>query len=123
MIERQIASKLKKLAAIFPAVTIEGPRQSGKTTLAKMAFPDYRYANLEESAVRRLAQTDVRGFFEKFPAPAMARGLEKFKALAPDVDDGYVIYGGEAWPLDGGAYVNFRETGSLIEKICDNPSP
>ena len=85
MIERQIASKLKKLAAAFPVVTIEGPRQSGKTTLAKMAFPDYRYANLEESAVRRLAQTDVRGFFEKFPAPAIIDEIQRVPELLSEI--------------------------------------
>ena len=52
MIEREIASKLKHLAATFPVVTIEGPRQSGKTTLAKMVFPEYAYANLEGGATR-----------------------------------------------------------------------
>ena len=73
-----------------------------------------------ESA-RRLHLMEIKS--AQTPTPAMARGLEKFKALSPDVADGYVVYGGEAWPLDGGAYVNFRETGSLIEKICDKPSP
>ena len=85
MIERQIASKLKKLAATFPVVTIEGPRQSGKTTLAKMTFPDYRYANLEESVVRRLAQTDVRGFFEKFPAPAIIDEIQRVPELLSEI--------------------------------------
>ena len=85
MIARQIASKLKELAATFPVVTIEGPRQSGKTTLAKMTFPDYRYANLEESAVRRLAQTDVRGFFEKFPAPAIIDEIQRVPELLSEI--------------------------------------
>ena len=72
MIEREIAKKLKSLAETFPVVTIEGPRQSGKTTLAKMVFPSYSYANLEDGTVRRLAERDPRAFFEQFPTPQKA---------------------------------------------------
>ena len=67
-----------------------------------------------ESA-RRLHLIEIKS--AQTPTAAMTRGLERFKALAPEVVDGFVIYGGEAWPLDGGAYVNFRETGNLIAKM------
>ena len=67
-----------------------------------------------ESA-RRLHLMEIKS--AQTPTPAMARGLEKFKALAPEVVDGFVVYGGEAWPLAGGSYVNFRETGNLIAKM------
>lgn len=81
MIEREIANKLKHLVATFPVVTIEGPRQSGKTTLAKMVFPEYAYANLEDSATRRLAERDPQAFFEKFPCPAIIDEIQR----APDL--------------------------------------
>ena len=51
-------------AAEYPAVTILGPRQSGKTTLAKSAFPKHKYLSLEYPAVRHQAQLDPRGFLE-----------------------------------------------------------
>ena len=38
MITRDAFKKLKYLATKFPAVAVVGPRQSGKTTLARMAF-------------------------------------------------------------------------------------
>ena len=48
VIQRLMRQKLKELARKFPVVTVTGPRQSGKSTLAKMAFPDYRYVSLED---------------------------------------------------------------------------
>lgn len=36
---REIEPELKRCTEYFPVVTILGPRQSGKTTLAKMFFP------------------------------------------------------------------------------------
>lgn len=90
MIEREIASKLKHLAATFPVVTIEGPRQSGKTTLAKMVFPEYAYANLEDVATRRLAERDPQSFFDKFPSPAIIDEIQRvpdlLSAIQSEVD-------------------------------------
>ncbi len=62
MIERQLGKELKECAAEFPVVTLLGPRQSGKTTLARASFPDYQYRLLEAPDVRRLAVEDPRGF-------------------------------------------------------------
>ena len=81
MIEREITGKLKHLVATFPVVTIEGPPQSGKTTLAKMTFPEFAYANLEDSATRRLAERDPQVFFEKFPCPAIIDEIQRVPDL------------------------------------------
>jgi predicted AAA+ superfamily ATPase len=43
-----------------------GPRQSGKTTLAQIAFPNYRYVSLEDLETRKFAQQDPRGFLETY---------------------------------------------------------
>jgi predicted AAA+ superfamily ATPase len=67
MIERQLISKLKQLAQQYPAITLTGPRQSGKSTLVKAAFPDLPYVLLEDPDVRMLAQTDPRGFLANYP--------------------------------------------------------
>lgn len=69
MIYRNITPHLEKLATLFPVVTILGPRQSGKTTLARMTFKNYSYANLELPPVRQLAREDPQTFFVNFPAP------------------------------------------------------
>ena len=81
MIQREIASKLKSLFSAFPVVTIEGPRQSGKTTLAKMVFPRFSYANLEDSATRRLAEQDPVAFFERFRPPAIIDEIQRTPEL------------------------------------------
>lgn len=47
MIPRALGKQAKQLAQWFPVVSITGPRQSGKSTLAKAMFPDYDYVNLE----------------------------------------------------------------------------
>jgi len=85
MISRRISNKLKELAATFPVVTIEGPRQSGKTTLAKMTFPTYNYANLEEYAVRNLAERDPKGFLFQFPAPAVIDEIQRVPQLLSEI--------------------------------------
>ncbi len=66
MILRTAGPHLRALAALYPAVAITGPRQSGKTTLARMVFPDMPYVNLEAPDTRRLAQADPRGFLAQF---------------------------------------------------------
>ena len=52
----------------YPSVTLFGPRQCGKTTLARELFPNYSYANLEDTQIRLLAQTDPEEFFAKYPS-------------------------------------------------------
>ena len=86
MIKRKIADKLVGLAETFPVVTIEGPRQSGKTTLARMTFPGHAYANLEESATRALAEGDPRGFLARFPAPAIIDEIQRVPQLLSEID-------------------------------------
>ena len=58
MIHRDLQDNLLKAAAGFPVITITGPRQSGKTTLAKMAFPGYKYLDLEQLSLRRIMSED-----------------------------------------------------------------
>ncbi len=62
MVIRDISTELIRSAAEYPVVTILGPRQSGKTTLARMTFPDKPYFSLEDPDIRMAAETDPRGF-------------------------------------------------------------
>lgn len=71
MIEREITPHLKALFRQYPFVTVTGPRQSGKTTLCRAAFPDLEYANLEAPDQRQFAETDPRGFLSRFRGPAI----------------------------------------------------
>ena len=81
MISRQIAGELTATAAEFPVVTIIGPRQAGKTTLARMHFPGHAYANLEAPDVRQLAMGDPHAFFSQFPPPVIVDEIQRVPEL------------------------------------------
>ena len=67
MIARTIQQKIEILASKFPIVTLTGPRQSGKSTLLRHAFPDYQYVSLENLDVRTFATEDPHGFLKTYP--------------------------------------------------------
>ncbi|HPT14082.1 MAG TPA: ATP-binding protein [Bacteroidales bacterium] len=62
MIGRSITPHLQQMITKFPVVSLTGPRQSGKTTLLRSAFPDYRYLNLERLDIRELLLADPMGY-------------------------------------------------------------
>ena len=66
MIERKISPHLLEMARYFPVVTILGPRQSGKTTLARKVFANHVYVNLEDKTAREIAMSDPKAFFELY---------------------------------------------------------
>lgn len=71
MIPRTAHKKLTELAAKFPIVSVIGPRQSGKTTLVRAAFPNHAYLSLETPDIRAQAENDPRLFLTS----AMDRGV------------------------------------------------
>jgi predicted AAA+ superfamily ATPase len=71
MIERTLTAKTIALAQKFQVITLTGPRQSGKTTLVRAAFPDLPYVSLEEPDIRQIALTDARGFLSNYPKGAI----------------------------------------------------
>lgn len=62
MYNRELQSELLRLGNIFPVVSVVGPRQSGKTTLCKLSYPNYDYVNLEDSQTWAQAMEDMRMF-------------------------------------------------------------
>lgn len=81
MINRTIESDFKNLASQYSVVTITGPRQSGKTTLCKKAFPGKAYVNLENIDTRQFAAEDPRGFLKNYPEGAILDEIQR----APDL--------------------------------------
>jgi len=69
-------------------VTITGPRQSGKTTLCRMLFPDKPYVSLESPEDRAFALQDPKGFLERFEAGAVIDEVQR----APDLPSYVQIY-------------------------------
>jgi predicted AAA+ superfamily ATPase len=66
MIKRHLQRVLEISARMFPVLTLTGPRQSGKTTLAKATFKNAHYISLEDPAHRNMALEDARGFLGQF---------------------------------------------------------
>lgn len=81
MIKRKIQGVLADWATKFPVVTITGPRQSGKTTLAQMQFPEHTYVNLEDPEIRLLAEGDSREFLQQYPAPVIIDEVQRVPKL------------------------------------------
>ena len=67
MIRRDAEACLRALASRHAAVTVTGPRQSGKTTLCRAAFPDHGYVSLERPDRRDEARADPLGLLARFP--------------------------------------------------------
>lgn len=67
MIPRTLQHIATERARSYPVITITGPRQSGKTTLARATFADHAYASLEDPDQRSYANEDPRRFLAQFP--------------------------------------------------------
>ena len=65
-IPRQAEVMLARLTLGFPVVTLTGPRQSGKTTLARKFFAEHEYVSLEDPDNLTFARNDGKRFLENF---------------------------------------------------------
>ena len=81
MIYRKLTATLQRLAKTFPVIAITGPRQSGKTTLAKAVFADKPYVTLEDPAERAFALEDAKGFLHRFPYGAIFDEAQRWPDL------------------------------------------
>lgn len=108
MIDREITHRLTELFRQYPFVTVTGPRQSGKTTLCRAAFPDLDYANLEAPDQRDFAESDPRGFLAQLDDGAIIDEVQRVPTLisylqvAADEKRGnglFVLTGSEQFPL------------------------
>ncbi|HJZ10695.1 MAG TPA: ATP-binding protein, partial [Acidobacteriota bacterium] len=81
MLTRTLSHKIKKLAKQFPVISIGGPRQSGKTTLARNIFDRHDYINLEDPQEREFARVDPKGFLRRFPNSVILDEVQKAPQL------------------------------------------
>lgn len=111
MIARKALTTILELAKGYPFIAITGPRQAGKTTLSRMAFPDKPYVSLEDPDTREFAASDPRRFLARYPDGAILdeaqRSPELFSYLQTRADvDGrmglYVLTGSQQFGLLSG---------------------
>ena len=81
MIYRTIQEEILQVSKSMPVITITGPRQSGKTTLARTIFPHHTYINLEIANNRYLATEDPKSFFDLYPSNLILDEVQRAPAL------------------------------------------
>jgi len=81
MIPRAAAPTLERLAKGFPVVVLTGPRQSGKTTLAKSVFSGKAYVSLENPDEREFAMQDPKRFLQRFSNGAVLDEVQRCPEL------------------------------------------
>lgn len=81
MIDRYLHQYLLRDAEYYPVLTVTGPRQSGKTTLVKAAFPRHDYVSLEETESRLFARENPIEFLQRYPGPVIIDEAQRVPEL------------------------------------------
>lgn len=124
MIPRDVHSYLDQLLTGFPIVTVTGPRQSGKTTLARAVFDEKPYLSLEEPDTRQMALDDPRAFLDRLPEGAVLdevqRAPELLSYLQTNVDtDGrmgrFLLTGSQQFGLMSGISQSLAGRTAFVE--------
>ncbi|MFQ3547889.1 MAG: AAA family ATPase, partial [Termitinemataceae bacterium] len=115
MIPRKAADSLRRLEKGFPVLCITGPRQSGKTTLAKACYPNKPYLSLEDPDIAALAREDPRGLLDTYRDGLI---LDEIQAV-PEVFT-YLKTAVDADPRPGKYIVTGSQQFSLIAGITES---
>lgn len=109
VINRHIYKAIREYQSKYPILALTGPRQSGKTTLLKQLFPDYRYVSLENPDARDFALKDPNGFLAEYndqmifdevqQAPAIFSYLQTLVDSRPDRMGGFILSGSQNFHL------------------------
>lgn len=84
-IDRRISDSILTTVKYYPAIIITGPRQSGKTTLAKHLFPDYTFVNIEDTGTRNRALDDINGFLDGLGSYAIIDEIQNLPELLSSI--------------------------------------
>lgn len=112
MIHRTAQDALLRLASQFPVIGVTGPRQSGKSTLTKAAFPDKKYVTFDDKNMRELAKANPSDFVSAFLNGAIIDEAQK----VPEIFDALKMH------IDSTAYTpgKFILTGSSQFRLRQN---
>ena len=105
IVSRILEQTARRLFESYPVLTLTGPRQSGKTTLCRAAFPELPYLSLEAPDTRDFALQDPRGLLARYPdgaildeiqrAPDLASYLQEIVDEQPDRTGWFVLTGSQ----------------------------
>lgn len=121
MIKRKAYAALMRLAEQFPVIAITGPRQSGKSTLTKYAFPDKKYVTFDDKNIRELAKSNPGDFLKAFPDGVIIDEAQKvpeiFDAIKLIIDKGDYVPG--KYILTGSSQFRLKQniTDSLAGRV------
>ncbi len=115
MIPSTLAKIVHERSLQLPIVTVTGPRQSGKTTLCRAAFPEKPYVSLEAPDIRENATRDPRGFLARFPTGAILDEVQRVPEIASYLQEIVDVRGrnGE-WVLTGSQHF------ALVAKVTQS---
>lgn len=115
MIERVARARLERLAGMFPVVMVTGPRQAGKTTLCRAAFPDRPWVSLEDPDTRDHAVRDPRGLLARYPRGAVLDEVQRAPVL-PSYLQGMV----DADPTPGRFILTGSQHFGLVQSVSQS---
>ncbi|MEO0055304.1 MAG: hypothetical protein RLZZ50_1251, partial [Verrucomicrobiota bacterium] len=78
---RALTPALHAALADTPVVCLLGPRQCGKTTLARTLRPAYGYISLDDTDTLALARSDPNGFMAALPDPVILDEIQRAPEL------------------------------------------
>ena len=117
MIYRDLQPKLIELARQFPVITLTGPRQSGKSTLLRTTFPDYKYVSLENPSERLFAESDPKGFLATYSDKTIIDEAQKVPDIFSYIQTHVDLEGKEGMYLLAGSH-NFLLMQSVSQSLA-----
>lgn len=81
MYRRHLEPKILEAKEKYPVLAIVGPRQTGKTTLARHLFAEFKYVLLEDLEIAAFAKNDPKGFFQRFGGSLVLDEVQKVPEL------------------------------------------
>ena len=108
----------------YPVAVVTGPRQAGKSTFLRKALPDWEIISLEDLDIREFAQSDPRGFLQRYPAPLIIDEVQRVPQLLSYIQTAvdasgrmgqYVLSGSQQFSLLAGITQSLAGRASMIE--------
>ena len=85
LLPRSLAPVVQEALNDTPVVCLLGPRQSGKTTLARELVPDRAFVSLDEHNYYQTAMADPAGFIAGLPDEVTLDEVQRVPELLPAI--------------------------------------